>query len=93
MQKQNYQDMRNYLKNENLKCCLQFVVYIFEIFTTEFTLMMQREEPLIQVLHPQLKKLIMILMSSIIKQSVLSKLAIDDIDVNSFFKTLQISLI
>ena len=66
-----------------MKSTLQFVVYAAKISTTEFTLIMQKEEPLIHVLYVQLKVLLTILLSNVIKQPVLeSKLFESPQDIN-----------
>lgn len=83
--KQNYIDIRSYLKNTFLKCTLQMIVYLSKIFTTEFTLIMQKEEPLIQVLYVQLKKLLLLLLSSVTKSSALTSNLLDSIDIEAFF--------
>ncbi|XP_043465120.1 uncharacterized protein LOC122500314 [Leptopilina heterotoma] len=74
LKKQNYQDVKLYLKNDLLKVSLQFAIYSSKIFTTEFTLIMQKEEPLIHLLYAQLKSLILILLSSFVKQSILESI-------------------
>ena len=66
-----------------MKSTLQFVVYAAKIFTTEFTLIMQKEEPLINVLYVQLNVLLTILLSNVVKQLVLeSKLFESPPDIN-----------
>ena len=83
LEKKNYLEIRNYLKDVRLKSTLQFVVYAAKIVTTEFTLIMQKEEPLIHVLYVQLKVLLTILLSNVVKQPVLeSKLFESPQDIN-----------
>ena len=83
LEKKNYLEIRNYRKDVRLKSTLQFVVYASKIFTTEFTLIMQKEEPLIHVLYVQLKVLLTILLSNVVKQPVLeSKLLERPQDIN-----------
>ena len=71
LEKKNYLLIRNYLKDVRMKSTLQFIVYAAKIFTTEFTLIMQKEEPLIHVLYVQSKVLLTIFLSNFVKQSVL----------------------
>ena len=67
--KQKYLDIVKYLKTNCLKSCLEFVVFTAKIFTTEFTLKLQLKEPLIHILYSQLKKLLYLLCSNILKPS------------------------
>jgi len=71
--KQSYLDIIKYLKNKSLRTTLEFIIYSSKIFTSEFTCKMQNNEPLIHILYSQLKKLIYILCSNIIKPSVLTE--------------------
>ena len=83
LEKKNYLEIRNYLKDVRLKSTLQFVVYAAKIFTTEFTLIMQKEQPLIHVLYVQLKVILIILLLNVVKQLFLeSKLFKSPQDVN-----------
>lgn len=67
-EKESYKDVIKYLKNPFLKCFLAFVSYMANIFTTQFTLLMQKEEPLIHILYSKVRALVMFLMSNIIKE-------------------------
>lgn len=76
--RQCYKDIVMYLKNNLLKPILCFVVYISDIFTREFTLLFQKEEPLIHILYKQLEKLIKILLSSVLKPENLEHLEVSE---------------
>lgn len=71
--KQCYLDIIKYLKNKSLRTSLEFIIYSSKIFTSKFICKMQNNEPLIHILYSQLKKLIYILCSNIIKPSVLTE--------------------
>lgn len=72
IQKQSYLDIRKYLLDKLLKPFLLFIAYVSKIFTVEFTAKMQKAEPLIHILYSQLKRLIYLLCSNIVKPDVLS---------------------
>ncbi|KAJ8684032.1 hypothetical protein QAD02_019824 [Eretmocerus hayati] len=63
----NYVEIVTYLKDPILKPTLQFVVFASKIFTENFTLLMQKEEPLIHILHPQLRKVLLIMITNVTK--------------------------
>lgn len=72
IKKQSYHDIIKYLKDKSLRTTLEFIVYSSKIFTSEYTCRMQNDEPLIHILYSQLRKLIYILCSNIIKPSILT---------------------
>lgn len=86
IKKKNYCAIREYLNNNSLKTYLQFIQYIAKIFTVEFTLLMQKEEPLIHILYSQLKKLIIILLSNFIKASVLESITFTKENIRKILK-------
>lgn len=65
-----YKDIVEYLKEPLLKGYLLFVSFIAKIFTKHFTLTMQKAQPMIHLVYTQLSKLLMILLSSILKREV-----------------------
>lgn len=83
---QKYLDIREYLKNPTLKANMQFIVYSAKIFTSEFTLLFQKEEPLIHVLYSQLRKLILLLLSNVVKPDIFEEMTtvFDDVDFAQF---------
>lgn len=82
-----------------MKFILVFITYAANFFTKEFTLLMQKDEPLIHILYSQLRKIVMIVMSSIVKgksdefkltQNVFDDNKIEEI-LNDFTKTLPLT--
>ena len=67
VEKVKYLDIVEYLQNPLLDTYLSFVKSTAEIFTTNFTVLMQRDEPLIHILHFQLNKIINLLLHIIVK--------------------------
>ncbi|KAJ8677891.1 hypothetical protein QAD02_013678 [Eretmocerus hayati] len=67
--KQNYKEVREFVNNPLTKPSLEYVAYLSKIFTREFTLLMQKTEPLIHIVHSQLTKLVHILLKNFIKPS------------------------
>lgn len=65
--KQSFLDIVQVLKKPFLKAYLVFVLYITEIFNQKFTLLMQKDQPLIHILFKQIETLVMIMMRSIVK--------------------------
>lgn len=70
MTKNCYKEIADYLKNPMLKGYLLFVSYVAKIFIKCFILIMQKSEPMIHCIYPQIQKLVMILLSSILKNEV-----------------------
>ena len=68
-----YLDIVKYLKNPLLDTYLSFVKSTADIFTTNFTVLMQRDEPLIHILHFQLKKIINLLLLIIVKPEAIDQ--------------------
>ena len=71
--KTNYLEIVKYLKEPFLKCTLQFTAYIAALFCKHFLVFMQKQEPLIHILFTQLQKLVMLMMTSILKQNLQTK--------------------
>lgn len=69
-----YLDIKEYIDNPLLILYLKFASYTAEVFTKNFTQLFQKEKPLIHILYSQLEKLIMILVSNIIKSKYLKSL-------------------
>ena len=71
-----YQRIKKMLNNELLMPCMSFIVYESQIFKP-FVLLFQKEEPMIHMLFPQMKKLIQDLLLKFVNQKVLKNLAGD----------------
>ena len=81
-----YQRIKKMLNNDLLLPCMSFVVYTSLIFKP-FVLLFQKEEPMIHMLFPQMKKLLQDLLVKFVDQKVLKNLeninAIMEYDVNN----------
>ncbi|KAJ8670058.1 hypothetical protein QAD02_001317 [Eretmocerus hayati] len=89
--KKNYFELRSYVKNPLTKPLLAFVGYLAKIFTKEFTLLMQKDQPLIHILYSQLTKFIYILLTHFMQPTAIPK-RILDIDHEKLFKNAQAHL-
>ena len=68
--KQSYLDIVKYLQNPYIEPILHFTSYAAEILTKNLTLLMQKNQPLIHILYPQLSKVVMIMLSNFIVKEV-----------------------
>ena len=73
VKKSSYCEIVKYLKNPLLKTYLEFTSYTAELFRSNFTALMQKPEPLIHILYPQLKKIVFLLLSSLINSEHLDQ--------------------
>lgn len=67
-----YKRIKSMLENDLVPVLLAFVVFISNLYSP-FVLLFQREEPLIHILHPQMKKLIYDLLVNFIDDQYLAK--------------------
>ncbi|KAJ8671034.1 hypothetical protein QAD02_002293 [Eretmocerus hayati] len=67
--KSNYLQLRELVANPLTEVYLNFVSFLAKIFTRQFTLLMQKEQPLIHILHRQMTKLVYILTTQVMKES------------------------
>ncbi|KAJ8672129.1 hypothetical protein QAD02_003388 [Eretmocerus hayati] len=73
LKENNYKELRELVENPLTKPCIEFVAYSSKILTKQFTLIMQKSEPLIHKLHTQLHKLVYTLSTLFLHESAIPK--------------------